>query len=281
MGTNFTIAGSMDFHYGMNIGDDYTYDANGNLTKVLNKNITDIQYNVLNLPNKVTFGNGNSVSYTYAADGRKLQTVHKINGIITTTGYVGNMIYENGTLKRTLVDGGYYDNDEYYFYLKDYLGNNRVVANQDGTVIQANEYYPFGMEFASNNNGTMQPYKYNGKELDTKGGLNLYDYGARHYAPALGRFMTIDPLAEKYYGWSPYVYCLNNPANLIDSDGKASQYPPGGGIGVHMGFTNWSPEKIMRVGAKAQQTNIAGRLVFAGSSISLSGSVKALGSRFH
>lgn len=279
-GVNSAIAGSMDFKNGANIGDDYTYDANGNLTKDLNKNITDIQYNVLNLPSKVTFGNGNSVSYTYAADGRKLQTVHKINGIITTTGYVGNMIYENGTLKRTLVDGGYYDNDEYYFYLKDHLGNNRVVANQDGTVIQANEYYPFGMEFASNNNGTMQPYKYNGKELDTKGGLNLYDYGARHYDPALGRFMTIDPLAEKYYGWSPYVYCLNNPANLIDSDGKASQYPPGGGIGVHMGFTNWSPEKIMRVGAKAQQTNIAGRQVFAGSSISLSGSVKALGSSF-
>lgn len=46
------------------------------------------------------------------------------------------MIYENGTLKRILVDGGYYENDEYYFYLKDHLGNNRVVAKQDGTVVQ-------------------------------------------------------------------------------------------------------------------------------------------------
>ena len=124
------------------------------------------------MPSKVTFGDGNSVSYMYAADGRKLQTVHTINGTTTTTDYAGNMIYENGTLKRTLVDGGYYENGEYYFYLKDHLGNNRVVAKQDGTVVQTNDYYPYGMEFASNTNGTVQPYKYNGKELDTKCGLN-------------------------------------------------------------------------------------------------------------
>lgn len=77
-----------------------------------------------------------------------------------------------------------------------------------------------GMEFASNTNRTVQPYKYNGKELDTKGGLNLYDYGARHYDPVLGRFMMIDPMAEKYCSWSPYVYCLGNPLKYIDSDGK-------------------------------------------------------------
>ncbi len=218
-GINSTIAGSMDFKNGTNTGDDYAYDVNGNLIKDSNKNIADIQYNVLNLPSKVTFGDGNSVSYTYAADGRKLQTVHIINGTTTTTGYVGNMIYENGTLKRTLVDGGYYENGEYYFYIQDHLGNNRVVAKQDGTVVQMNDYYPYGMEFASNTNEAAQPYRYNGKELDTKGSLNVYDYGARHYDPVLGRFMTVDPMAEKYYGWSPYAYCLNNPIICIDQLG--------------------------------------------------------------
>ena len=219
-GINSTTVGSMDFKNGTNTGDDYAYDANCNLIKDFNKNITDIQYNVLTLPSKITLGDGNSVSYTYAADGRKLQTVHKIDGTTTTTDYVGNMIYENGTLKRTLVDGGYYENDEYYFYIQDHLGNNRVVAKQDGSVAQTNDYYPFGMEFASNTNGTVQPYKYNGKELDTKGGLNLYDYGARHYDPVLGRFMTVDPMAEKYYSVSPYAYCGNNPIMLVDVNGK-------------------------------------------------------------
>ena len=219
-GTNSTISGSMDFKNGTNTGDDYAYDANGNLTKDLNKNIVDIQYNVLLLPSKVTFGDGNSVVYKYAADGKKLQTVHTIGGATTTTDYVGNMIYENGTLKRILVDGGYYENDEYYFYLKDHLGNNRVVAKQDGTVVQTNDYYPFGANFAESISTDVQSYKYNGKELDTKGGLKLYDYGARHYDPVLGRFMTVDPMAEKYYSVSPYAYCGNNPIMLVDVNGK-------------------------------------------------------------
>ncbi|WP_333698550.1 RHS repeat domain-containing protein [Bacteroides congonensis] len=279
-GTNSTIAGSMDFRNGTNTGDDYAYDVNGNLIKDSNKNIVDIQYNVLNLPSKITFGDGNSVSYMYAADGRKLQTVHTINGAITTTDYAGNMIYENGTLKRILVDGGYNENGEYYFYLKDHLGNNRVVARQDGTVVETNDYYPYGMTFVESTATNAQPYKYNGKELDTKGGLNLYDYGARHYDPVLGRFMTMDPMAEKYYSWSPYAYCLNNPLKYIDPNGKASQYPPGGGTRVHMGFTNWSPEKAARVGAIAQSTNASGKQAFAGSSVTLSGSVKTVGGGF-
>ena len=53
-------------------------DANGNLTKDLNKGITDIQYNVLNLPSTVSFSDGSTITYTYGADGTKLRTVHKI-----------------------------------------------------------------------------------------------------------------------------------------------------------------------------------------------------------
>jgi len=60
------------------------------------------------------------------------------------------MIYENNTLKRILVDGGYYEpsTSKYYFYLTDHLGNNRVVADQTSAVAQTNHYYPFGMSFA-------------------------------------------------------------------------------------------------------------------------------------
>jgi RHS repeat-associated protein len=66
----------------------------------------------------------------------------------------------------------------------------------------------------------VQPYKYNGKELDTKKGLNWHDYGARHYDAALGRWFVVDPLAEKYYSISAYGYCLNNPVKFIDPYGK-------------------------------------------------------------
>ena len=199
---------------------EYAYDKNGNLTKDLNKNITGIQYNCLNLPSKVTFGNGNTITYLYAADGTKLRTVHKTGSATTTTDYCGSVVYENGSQKYLLTEEGYVTlaDSKYHYYLKDHQGNNRVVINQSGTVEETNHYYPFGGVFAATNN--VQPYKYNGKEFDNKNGLNWYDYGARHYDAALGRFVTVDPLAEQDYAVSPYTYCGNNPVLRIDKDGR-------------------------------------------------------------
>lgn len=140
--------------------------------------------------------------------------------VVTLIDGSSNVIYENGTAKRLLTDEGYVDltTNTYYYYLKDHQGNNRVVINSSGTVQETNHYYPFGGLFATN--GSVQPYKYNGKELDTKGGLNLYDYGARHYDAAIGRWHVVDPSSEKYGMWSPYSYCKDNPIIRIDVDGK-------------------------------------------------------------
>ena len=203
---------------------EYTYDANGNLTKDLNKGITDIQYNCLNLPSAVTFSDGSTITYVYAADGTKLRTVHKIGGATTTTDYCGNLVYENGAQKLLITEEGYItlSDNKYYYYLKDHQGNNRVVINQSGAVEETNHYYLFGGVFASST--STQPYKYNSKEYDTKKGLNWYDYGARHYDAVLGRFMTVDPLAEKYYSESLYTYCYSNPINCIDPNGKDGIY---------------------------------------------------------
>ena len=214
-----TYNGGFEFKNGANAADEYSYDANGNLTKDLNKGISGITYNFLNLPNVVTFSDGSTITYTYGADGTKLRTVHKIGSTTTTTDYCGNVIYENGVQKLLLTEEGYItlSDSKYHYYLKDHQGNNRVVISQSGTVEETNHYYPFGGAFASTSN--VQPYKYNGKELDSKKGLNWYDYGARHYDAALGRFTTNDRFAEKYYSMSPYQYGANNPVNNIDVNG--------------------------------------------------------------
>ena len=217
--TASTYNGGFEFKNGANAADEYSYDANGNLTKDLNKGISGITYNFLNLPNVVTFSDGSTITYTYGADGTKLRTVHKIGSTTTTTDYCGNVVYENGVQKLLLTEEGYVtlSDSKYHYYLKDHQGNNRVVISQSGTVEETNHYYPFGGAFASTSN--VQPYKYNGKELDSKKGLNWYDYGARHYDAALGRFTTNDRFAEKYYSMSPYQYGANNPVNNIDVNG--------------------------------------------------------------
>ena len=211
--------GGFEFKNGANAADEYSYDANGNLTKDLNKGISGITYNFLNLPNVVTFSDGSTITYTYGADGTKLRTVHKIGSTTTTTDYCGNVVYENGVQKLLLTEEGYVtlSDSKYHYYLKDHQGNNRVVISQSGTVEETNHYYPFGGAFASTSN--VQPYKYNGKELDSTKGMNWYDYGARHYDAALGRFTTNDRFAEKYYSMSPYQYGANNPVNNIDVNG--------------------------------------------------------------
>ena len=202
------------------------------MTKDLNSNISLVEYNFLNLPSKIEFMDGSTTRYTYDATGRKLRAEYLKAGTQDTlrTDYCGNLIYEQGRPKMLLVDGGYVTfNDSlsfgegwggvsYHYYLTDHLGNNRVVVNSNDSIEQVNHYYPYGGLMAESTGGDAQRYKYNGKELDRMHGLDWYDYGAR-WMNGLA-FTTPDPLAEKYYNVSPYMYCLGNPVKLVDSDGR-------------------------------------------------------------
>ena len=216
-----TFNNGFEFKDGIDLSTEYEYDENGNLTKDLNKNITAIQYNCLNLPSRVMFANGNSISYLYDAAGRKLRTVHVLEGDSVTTDYCGNVVYENGVPQILLTEVGYVSltDGKYHYYLKDHQGNNRVVVAEEGTVEEVNDYYAFGGLMSTSSRQSVQPYKYNGKELDRKGGLDWYDYGARMYDAVLGRWHAVDPMSEKYYGVSPYLYCANNPILLVDPNG--------------------------------------------------------------
>ncbi|WP_321436024.1 DUF6443 domain-containing protein [uncultured Bacteroides sp.] len=218
---------------------EYTYDANGNLTRDSHKKIAKIQYNILNLPSALQFTEGHTSEYLYDAAGvkRRVKQVTTTENLLvpmgsmlpvpadkvavtTQTDYCGNVIYENGILNKILVDEGYITMNgttpTYHYYIQDHQGNNRVVFNQSGTVEQTNHYYPFGMTFGEGIDNSDNRYKYNDKELDGMHGLDLYDYGARHYDAAIGRWGVMDPLTEKHYNISSYVYCLNNPITYID-----------------------------------------------------------------
>jgi len=111
------------------------------------------------------------------------------------------------------------------YFIKDHLGNVRDVIttnpNFSNPLFQATDYYPFGLEIqeigASDN---LQLY--NTKELQTDAKLWWYDYGARFYDPVLGRWHSVDPLAEKHFDYTPYAYVFNNPIKYIDPFGLDS-----------------------------------------------------------
>lgn len=233
---------------------EFNYDYNGNMIKDSDRNIVAIRYNILNLPDTIQFKNGYQILNSYTADGRKIGTeyftnVSGVNMPVTGqvikafpancfsqkgTAYIDNKEYNtlNGnsaltSLQRIYNAEGYTENitssPNYYYYRRDHLGDNREVwlANT-GSTVQRTQYYPSGLPWASNggDNPSQQQRKYNGKEFVEMQGYDTYDYGARGMYPAIGRFMCVDPHAEKYYSTSPYSYCGANPIKFVDSDGK-------------------------------------------------------------
>lgn len=96
------------------------------------------------------------------------------------------------------------------------------VEHVNSSVVQIDDYYPFGLTFNSytRDNTIPQNYRYNGKELQDEFGLRWLDYGARMYQPELAKWTAIDPMSHKYRRWSPYNYAINNPLRFIDPDGR-------------------------------------------------------------
>jgi RHS repeat-associated protein len=136
--------------------------------------------------------------------------------------YVGNKVYENNQLDKILLPNGYIQNNIYYFYLRDHVGNNSVVARgTDGAIMQGLQYYPYGRVNEDESTGvSFQPYKYGGKEDEPMHGLGLYDSGARSLNhKGVPYTLTPDPLCEKYYSWSPYSWCAGNPIRNVDPTG--------------------------------------------------------------
>ena len=229
---DLTYTGASDFYDGLTNSTEYTYNANGALSKDMNRGIGHIGYDDLGNLRRILYHNGiaYSIEYIYAADGTKLRTIHRgsggLNAYVDSIDYVGNLILKNGQPEMYLFDGGYasFNNDTvngWHYYISDYMGNNRIVVNSNGTVEQITHYYPYGGVIGDiSTNENVQKYKFEGKELDRTFGLDNYDIHARQYFAMMPSWDRIDGKAEDYYHVSPYAYCLGNPVNLFDNNGK-------------------------------------------------------------
>ena len=248
------------FKDGNTDGHDYWYDANGNMVRDLNKGIgttsmDGIGYNHMNLPTEIKFDNSSTkkITYIYDALGTELKKMTYDNGVLTTTDYAGNYIYENNALEFFSYPEGYVNVENngyrYVYQYKDHLGNVRLSYTDNPsnpgtpTIIEENNYYPFGLEQKGYNgqiNGVENNhFNYNGKELEKDLDLGWMDYGARRYMRDLGRWGSLDPLAEKYTNLSPFTYVANNPINAIDPDGRLIIFI--GGLRIEAGIQDQIP----------------------------------------
>ena len=182
----------------------YAYDANGNMTKDLNRGIESITYDWNNMPREITFTSGAKTRYTYDAAGRKLRAEYitplaasanyatrptpprppelpilppgppSPHVTISTVCYHGDCVLRDDSLERVLTPNGYIGDDTLHYYIKDYQGNICSVVRHDGAVVESTDYYPYGGLFSAT--ASVQPYKYGAKELDRTHGLDLYDF---------------------------------------------------------------------------------------------------------
>ena len=209
----------------------FTHDSLGRMT-YNGQTGQSIFYNDLDLVGNISRDGTTLVNYFYLADGTKLSAL-KENG--SGLLYRGPFVFRKGTgsssltLESAAFGGGRLTPRGAMFYVTDYLGSVRaVVDGTSGAVYEASDYSAFGDESAVPlmQSGSVPAVitlrdAYTGKESQTPDFSTGYtDFGARQYSPTLRRWMTPDPLSEKYYGISPYAFCNNNPVNFVDPDGR-------------------------------------------------------------
>ena len=201
----------------------YEYDLNGNLTKDSRKGL-EYKYNRLNLLEEVWKDGEMKAQYNYLADGTKV-SVRDGSGK-NGYDYVGSVVYKvvggRREFGRAVVGDVHFTAKGVRYALTDQLGSVRALIDEDGNVVQQNDYYPFGAKIARDDyvNADDNRFLFSGKESQELLDLNAYDFGARMYDASLGRWNTVDPLGEKYVNLSPYNYCVNNPLVYVDPNGE-------------------------------------------------------------
>ena len=199
----------------------FEYDPSGNLVKDGLKRL-EFSYNCLNLMQTAETASGAlKAQFTYGSDGRKLSEKAGTGGFE----YLGSLIYayRGGTLSlaQAVTDEGTIQSAGVNYFIRDHLGSVRTVIDHTGKTVERNDYYPFGgrHENSALSLSATNRYKFGGKESLEPVSLDMLDFGARFYDPRIARWNTQDPLAEKYFSFSPYNYCAGNPITLVDPTG--------------------------------------------------------------
>lgn len=200
-----------------------------------------VTYNVFDLPENISRGDTVKVRYAYLSDGTKVSALDASGAGLV---YRGPFTYRrspdgSSAFESAPFDGGWLTEAGVRICVTDHLGDVRAVIDGGSSVasyppagfFSMDDFAPFGTKSASAASEylALKPtgatvslrYGFTGKEdQEPDFGLPYTDFGARHYSPSLGRWLVPDPLGERHFDVSPYVYCFNNPTLFIDPDGR-------------------------------------------------------------
>ena len=215
-------------------GGSYSHDANGNVTHDGLAGL-DLQYNLLNLTKRISSGGTTLADYHYLADGTRAAAER---GDGTGVQYRGSLIYTKEAdggleLDCALTSGGRIANDagtlQVQHFIRDHLGSVRtVVDGSTGDVLETSDYLPFGKRWELTGGQAAQTitdptnrWRFSGKETQSfyNPAIPYNDFGARLHDPRTGRWLGVDPMAEKYYSLSMFGYCAGNPIKNTDYNG--------------------------------------------------------------
>ena len=225
--------------------DNVSYDNNGNM--VDHPIYDNITYNHLDLIESYDSGSQSEYDATYDAGG----------GLLSESVYdfIGPFEFKNNSLYKTNIRDGFIDDlGDYNFYIKDHLGNVRVVfSDADGDdeiqsiqdVVAEYHYYPFGLRLngpwlGPNGNNEIR-YQYNSMDFHESDGYTQHadvnNIGLNHTTfrsldPVLGMWLQIDPKAEIVSRLSPYNSMANNPVSYSDPEGDLPFLAIGIGAGI-------------------------------------------------
>ena len=213
----------------------YAYDHTGERILKRYGTAQNAYYNGKDMGTLYDFGESYSAYVSpYFVESNNGYTKHYYAGATRLVSKIGEGVYENESYT------SYGDKEEdQYFYFQDHLGSSTYITDLNGEIAQYAAYTPYGELFREYKDVT--PYKFNGKELDTETGL--YYYGARYYNPNTALWLGVDPLASKYPGVSPYVYCVSNPVKYVDPDGRRVN-----------NVSDWTENRNIRSAIKLQET---------------------------
>lgn len=226
----------------------YTHDVHGNMTSM--PHLSSMNWDYMDQLKEVDLGGGGTAYYVYSGGDRVRKVI--VNGSLVKEriylgGYEIYREYQSGTLDKeresihimddqrrialvetlTVDNGGAVGSPTpvIKYQLGNHLDSASLELDDAANVISYEEYHPFGTSAyrlgTTSAEVSLKRYRYVGKEHDDETGL--YYYGARYYCPWLCRFISVDPLKDKYPFYTTYQYAGNKPITSIDRDGMEAE----------------------------------------------------------